>query len=77
MTIFNEASFVDKFTAACRAVTVGDGLDPETRIGPLAHRRRLDTMKDFVGDALEKGAEAQAGGSRIGDRGYFPANCAH
>ena len=31
---------------------MGDGFDPKTRMGPLAHARRLDAMEAFVGDAV-------------------------
>ena len=64
-------SFVDKFIAASKAVNVGDGLEPSTTMGPLAHERRLEAMKSFVSDAVEKGAEVEIGGDRIGDRGFF------
>jgi succinate-semialdehyde dehydrogenase / glutarate-semialdehyde dehydrogenase len=64
-------AFVDKFVAAAKAIKVGDGLDKETRMGPLAHARRLDAIEAFVADATAKGAGLQAGGRRIGNKGYF------
>lgn len=64
-------SFVDKFTSASKAIKVGDGMKADTNMGPLAHERRLDAMEGFVADAVEKGAEVQTGGGRIGDKGYF------
>jgi len=64
-------SFVDKFTAAAKAVKVGDGLDEKTRMGPLAHSRRIDAMEAFVTDAKQKGATTRTGGNRIGNKGYF------
>ncbi len=63
--------FVDKFVAAAKAIKVGDGLDKETRMGPLAHNRRLDAIEAFVADATAKGAKVEAGGRRIGNKGYF------
>jgi succinate-semialdehyde dehydrogenase/glutarate-semialdehyde dehydrogenase len=50
---------------------VGDGLDPKMQMGPLANSRRIDAMEALVGDAKSKGARVLAGGSRIGNRGYF------
>jgi succinate-semialdehyde dehydrogenase/glutarate-semialdehyde dehydrogenase len=50
---------------------VGDGLDPKMQMGPLANSRRIDAMEAFVADAKSKGARVLAGGSRIGNRGYF------
>ena len=64
-------SFVDKFTTAAKSLKVGDGLDKETRMGPLAHSRRVDAIEAFVGDAVGKGAKLKTGGNRIGNKGYF------
>jgi succinate-semialdehyde dehydrogenase / glutarate-semialdehyde dehydrogenase len=63
--------FVDKFVAAAKALKVGDGLEKETRMGPLVHSRRLDAMEAFVADAAAKGAKVETGGRRIGNKGYF------
>jgi succinate-semialdehyde dehydrogenase / glutarate-semialdehyde dehydrogenase len=64
-------TFVDKFTTAAKSLKVGDGLDKETRMGPLAHSRRVDAIEAFVGDAVGKGAKLKTGGNRIGNKGYF------
>ncbi|HEY0439600.1 MAG TPA: NAD-dependent succinate-semialdehyde dehydrogenase [Xanthobacteraceae bacterium] len=64
-------SFVEKFTGAAKAIKVGDGLDKESRMGPLAHARRVDAVESFVNDAVDKGAKLQTGGKRIGNKGYF------
>ena len=64
-------AFVDKFTAAAKAIKVGDGLDKDTRMGPLAHARRVDAMEAFVSDAVQKGAKLRTGGNRIGNKGFF------
>jgi len=63
--------FVDKFVTAAKAIKVGDGLKEDTRMGPLAHSRRLDAIEAFVADAVAKGAKVEAGGRRIGNKGYF------
>ena len=63
--------FVEKFVAAAKAVKVGNGLDKETRMGPLANARRVDAMEGFVADAVAKGAKVQTGGNRIGNKGFF------
>ncbi len=64
-------AFVDKFIDAGRKLKVGDGLAPDTTMGPLANNRRMAAMEDFVSDAVEKGAELQSGGGRLGSKGYF------
>src|SRR6266478_4077925 len=63
--------FVDKFVTAAKALKVGDGLKEDTRMGPLAHSRRLDAVEAFVADAVAKGAKVETGGRRIGNKGYF------
>jgi succinate-semialdehyde dehydrogenase / glutarate-semialdehyde dehydrogenase len=63
--------FTTAFTAKAREVKVGDGLDPANQMGPLANHRRIETMEAMVADAVAKGARLLAGGSRIGNRGYF------
>src|SRR5271169_4560042 len=63
--------FVDKFVTAAKTLKVGDGLKEDTRMGPLAHSRRLDAVEAFVADAVAKGAKLKTGGRRIGNKGYF------
>ncbi len=63
--------FVETFVAAAEKIKVGDGTDPATRMGPLAHARRVTSMGEFVGDASERGATVLTGGARIGERGNF------
>ncbi len=63
--------FVEQFVTAAKALKVGDGLQADTRMGPLAHSRRLDAMEAFVADAVAKGAKVETGGQRIGNKGYF------
>ena len=64
-------TFVDKFTAAAKAIRVGDGLEKETGMGPLANTRRVEAMEAFVADAVSQGARIKTGGKRIGNKGNF------
>jgi succinate-semialdehyde dehydrogenase/glutarate-semialdehyde dehydrogenase len=63
--------FVDGFVKAAASLKVGDGLDPASRMGPLANSRRLEAMQMFVDDAVAKGAQLLTGGKRIGAAGNF------
>ncbi len=63
--------FLDRFIAGAKAVKVGNGLEAETRMGPLAHGRRVEVMEEFVADAVKKGAKVETGGKRIGNKGFF------
>lgn len=65
--------FADAFAAKARTIKVGNGLDPDNQMGPLANGRRLSAMEALVADAKAKGARVTAGGERVGNRGcYFP-----
>ena len=63
--------FRDGFVAFAEGRRVGDGLDPETTMGPLIHARRLEAMETLCADAVAQGAELRTGGKRIGNRGNF------
>jgi succinate-semialdehyde dehydrogenase / glutarate-semialdehyde dehydrogenase len=64
-------AFTKAFAEKARTVTVGNGFDPATQMGPLANRRRVEAMEMLVADARAKGARVLAGGERLGNRGYF------
>jgi succinate-semialdehyde dehydrogenase/glutarate-semialdehyde dehydrogenase len=63
--------FVAKFTDLAKAIKVGDGLDPASKMGPLANPRRVNAMESILLDAREKGATVETGGKRIGNEGNF------
>ena len=63
--------FVERFTAYAKNMKVGNGLEADTKMGPLVAERRLHAMDAFVSDAIAKGAKIQTGGQRNGNKGYF------
>jgi len=63
--------FAEHFGAGARKLTVGDGLDEATAMGPLGHARRPAAIEEFVSDARGRGAEVLAGGQAIERAGYF------
>lgn len=65
--------FVDAFKKNIDKIVVGDGLAADTTMGPLAAKRRIDVMERMVSDATQRGASVVAGGSRVGNRGWFYA----
>ncbi|MBN9263065.1 MAG: aldehyde dehydrogenase family protein, partial [Hyphomicrobium sp.] len=67
----NYQAFLATFAEKAKALKVGDGLDESNQMGPLANHRRIEAMEAFVADAKDKGAKIMAGGSRIGNRGYY------
>ncbi|GAA0654401.1 NADP-dependent succinic semialdehyde dehydrogenase [Kitasatospora atroaurantiaca] len=58
--------FAVEFADAMSALRVGDPMDAETEIGPLATRQGRDDLAALVADALAHGATAEAGGLHSG-----------
>lgn len=65
------AEFVERFVAATKALKIGDGMDPQTQVGPLANPRQLAKMEQLIADAVEKGARVLAGGEALPGAGFF------
>lgn len=63
--------FVAKFVAASAQLKLGNGLERDTNMGPLANPRRLAAMHDMVGNALTAGARLATGGQAAGGPGNF------
>jgi succinate-semialdehyde dehydrogenase/glutarate-semialdehyde dehydrogenase len=64
-------AFVEKFTAAMAALTVGDPFEESTDVGPLATASGRDELHGLVEDALGKGAAATTGGAPVDGPGWF------
>ncbi|MEZ0223218.1 MAG: NAD-dependent succinate-semialdehyde dehydrogenase [Alphaproteobacteria bacterium] len=54
--------FADKLTEAVKDIKVGDGIDPDTQMGPLINQKAVDKVQHQVDDAVSKGAEILCGG---------------
>jgi 5-carboxymethyl-2-hydroxymuconic-semialdehyde dehydrogenase len=52
-------------------IKVGHPLDPATEIGPLINREHFNKVTSYFDIAREDGAAIAAGGTRVGDQGYF------
>ena len=63
--------FLDGFIGAMEKMKVGNGLEADTDMGPLANERRIPAIEDMINDATSKGGKLAAGGERIGNKGYF------
>ena len=63
-------AFARGFAERTAGVKLGNGLDADTKMGPLAHRRRPEAVARLVDDARAKGARVLAGGEP-GKTGYF------
>ena len=63
--------FRDGFVERAKKVTVGNGFDEDTQMGPMANARGLDSLDKLLADAKDKGGKLLAGGARIGNQGFF------
>jgi succinate-semialdehyde dehydrogenase/glutarate-semialdehyde dehydrogenase len=63
--------FVARFLAKVEKLKVGDGMAPDTRMGPLAQARRVAAIAGFIDDAHQRGATILAGGKSLGGEGNF------
>lgn len=64
-------AFVDGFAKRAAALTLGDGLDPSTAMGPLINARRREEIALAVANAVAGGAEIVTGGKAVRDIGFF------
>jgi succinate-semialdehyde dehydrogenase/glutarate-semialdehyde dehydrogenase len=65
--------FATGFAERARKWSVGNGLDERTRMGPLAHDRRIPFVDALIKDAVAQGGELLTGGERLPGKGYFYA----
>ncbi|MFB6165830.1 MAG: aldehyde dehydrogenase [Haloarculaceae archaeon] len=64
--------FVERFTDRARDIELGDPLDPETEMGPVAFREQWETDREYIELGLSEGATLQYGGDRPGN---LPGEC--
>ena len=63
--------FLEKFTAAMKALVVGDPMNESTQLGPLATEAGRRDLHTLVSDAREHGAVIAAGGEPLDGPGWF------
>jgi len=67
--------FVDRVASFGTGLRVGNGLDPQTQIGPLVSEQQLDRVTKYLSLGREEGARAVTGGERLTEgplaNGYF------
>ncbi|GAA1365224.1 aldehyde dehydrogenase [Arthrobacter rhombi] len=64
---------VDMVTDLARSLTIGDPLDPATKLGPLVSARQRDRVEGYIAKGRAEGARLTTGGGRPEgfDRGWF------
>jgi succinate-semialdehyde dehydrogenase/glutarate-semialdehyde dehydrogenase len=71
-------SLYEPFLEACvckaEQLRVGDGVNPETDIGPMIHERQLRIVESQVDEARARGARVLTGGKRLPElgRNFYP-----
>jgi succinate-semialdehyde dehydrogenase / glutarate-semialdehyde dehydrogenase len=63
--------FEQAFSQRMAALKVGDPLDEENDVGPLATAQVLETVERQVQESIRAGARLRAGGQRLERSGYF------
>jgi succinate-semialdehyde dehydrogenase / glutarate-semialdehyde dehydrogenase len=63
--------FEELFVARMQALRVGDPMDEQTDIGPLANEQGLHDVEKYVTDAVSRGARVLCGGARVDRPGWF------
>ena len=66
---------IEGLSAVCNRMVVGDGLLPDTNMGPVNNAKQLKTVTDMIGQARASGAEVRECGQvpdeALYRRGYF------
>jgi acyl-CoA reductase-like NAD-dependent aldehyde dehydrogenase len=58
-------TFLERFVARARALRVGDGVDPNSQMGPLVSADQRDTVMHYVEIGIEEGATLACGGHSL------------
>src|SRR5690606_9785118 len=63
--------FTEKLVKRMSEVTLGNGLDGSSTLGPLINAQQRDTVVELVTDAVERGATVAVGGTVPDGPGWF------
>ena len=62
------SSFINKFTKAAHdLIILGDPMNPETNLGPIADLETIQTLKEHIEDTVDMGGELLLGGNENTD----------
>jgi len=66
-----EAEFLDRLTAVCDSLRLGDPRMPQTDIGPMTLAEDREKVHEQVIDAMARGADILSGGAKPDGPGHF------
>ncbi|MES4889415.1 NADP-dependent succinic semialdehyde dehydrogenase [Streptomyces sp. NPDC096012] len=64
-------AFTERFVAGMKALRIGDPLEEDTEVGPLASEQGRSDLEELVDDARRAGAEVLCGGRRPDGPGWY------
>ncbi len=67
-------SFLEKFVNAAKKLTVGNGLNEKTQVGPLITSSHRDNVHDFVERTVKEGGKVLCGGKSLTGGEYDKGN---
>ncbi|WP_144403713.1 aldehyde dehydrogenase family protein, partial [Caballeronia zhejiangensis] len=68
-SVYDELAFA--LAEYAKTVKVGDGFEPETKIGPIQNRAQYDRVCRLIHDIAERGERVLIGGNVVPGAGYF------
>lgn len=66
--------FSEKLVSSVEKLIIGDGLNEETKVGPLVDQQAVEKVEQQVRDAADKGAAVLTGGGKLADAEYSKGN---
>lgn len=66
--------FVERLGRFAAALRIGDGINPETEIGPLISQRQLEKVAGYMSSGQAEGARLIVGGERLRDGQFLDGN---
>ncbi len=69
--------FINKLIGKAKKLTIGDGMNPASRLGPLHTDGQRKEVEEQVADAVKRGGKVVAGGTRPEGKEYKNGNFLH
>jgi succinate-semialdehyde dehydrogenase/glutarate-semialdehyde dehydrogenase len=70
-------AFVGRLSSLAKNLRIGNGLNPNVQLGPLANARRVARMAELVADARAGGAQIESGENPTSTGYFWPATVLH
>lgn len=63
-------TFTERLVAAAEQLTIGDGLEPQTQMGPLVNAARVQAVHEYTRIGMQEGASLVCGGAPLSEGAY-------